>query len=235
MEGALIRTILAGGRIVTLSPRSEIAHAILIEDDRIAATGTVRAMRERGGAGVREIDLAGRAVIPGLVDAHAHLDREGLKPIFPTLAGCRTAEEVASRVAQLAAAARPGEWVVTMPLGSPPQYRDAPSAPDRAMLDRAAPDNPVYIRPIWGYWRDSPGPEVLVSVANSRALRLAGIDRNTQPPSPAVTICRDADGEPTGVFEERTQASVVELLLFRMIPGFTPGLRREVNGRKKTP
>src|SRR5262249_51717791 len=148
-----------------------------------------------------------------LIDAHAHLDREGLKPVFPSLAGCRTTEEVVARVAALATTAKPGEWVVTMPLGSPPQYRDAPPPPDRAMLDRAAPENPVYIRPIWGYWRDAPGPEVLVSVANSRALALAGVSRDTKPPSPAVTILRDAAGEPTGVFEERTQGSVVELVL----------------------
>ena len=219
--------LLAGGKVVTLAPDSRVTEAILIDGERVAATGTVAEMRERAGAGMREIDLAGKTVIPGLIDAHAHLDREGLKPIFPSLSGCRSTDEVVARVAALARDARPGEWVVTMPLGSPPQYRDAPAPPTREMLDGAAPDNPVYIRPIWGYWRDAPGPEVLVSCANSRALQLAGVTRDTKPPSPAVTICRDPLGEPNGVFEERTQASVVELVLFRMIPGFTPPLRRE--------
>ena len=114
-----------------------------------------------------------------------------------------------------------------MPLGDPPQYRVAPPTPTRHDLDRAAPDNPVYIRPIWGYWRDAPGPEILVSVANSRALALAGVGRDTKPPSPAVTICRDASGEPNGVFEERCAASVVELVLFRMMPRFTAQDRRD--------
>jgi predicted amidohydrolase YtcJ len=227
VEGTLNRTVLAGGKVVTLDAGDRIAEAVLIEDDRVAATGTAREMRDRAGAGCREIDLAGRTVIPGLVDAHAHLDREGLKHLFPSLAGAATTEAVLARIAALATSARPGEWIVTMPLGSPPQYRDAPPPPTRYELDRAAPDNPVYIRPIWGYWRDAPGAETLISAANSRALALAGVTRDTKAPSPAVTIGRDADGEPTGVFEERTAASVVELVLFRMAKRFTPAQRRD--------
>ena len=184
-------------------------------------------MRERAGPGVAERDLGGRTVIPGLIDAHAHLDREGLKDIFPSLAGARTTDAVLERIRALAAKARPGEWIVTMPLGSPPQYRDAPPPPDRHALDRAAPDNPVYIRPIWGYWRDAPGAETLISAANSRALALAGVGRDTPAPSPAVTICRDAAGDPTGIFEERTHASVVELVFFRDMPHFTAERRRD--------
>jgi hypothetical protein len=224
--------VLHGGKIVTLDARSTVAEAVAIAGDRIVAAGSSDAIRRLAGPGAREIDLAGRTVIPGLIDAHAHLDREGLKDIFPSLAGCRSVEDVVARIARLAKAARPGEWIVTMPLGDPPEYRGVPAGyregrvPDRRDLDRAAPDNPVYVRAIWGYWRDSPGPETLVSVANSRALAEAGIFRDTAPPSPAVTIVKDASGEPTGVFEERTYASVVELVLFAMMPRFTEALRR---------
>jgi predicted amidohydrolase YtcJ len=221
------RLVLAGGRIVTLSPDSRIADAVLIDGARIAAVGTLAEMRALAGPGALERDVAGHTVIPGLIDAHAHLDREGLKDIFPSLAGASTTDEVVDRIRALAAAAQPGAWIVTMPLGSPPQYRDAPPPPDRRALDRAAPDNPVYIRPIWGYWRDAPGRETLVSAANSAALAIAGIGRDTPAPSPAVTICRDEAGEPTGIFEERTHASVVELVLFRDMPRFTFERRRD--------
>ncbi len=222
----MARLVLTGGRIVTLDPAGRIAEAVLVDGERIAAVGSRAEIRDLAGPGARERDLAGRTAIPGLIDAHAHLDREGLKDIHPTLAGARTTDQVLDRIRALAAKAEPGEWIVTMPLGSPPQFRDAPPAPDRHALDRVAPDNPIYIRPIWGYWRDAPRAETLVSAANSRALALAGVGRATAPPSPAVTICRDAAGEPTGIFEERTQASVVELVLFSDMPRFTPGQRR---------
>ena len=86
---------------------------------------------------------------------------------------------------RLAAGRAPGEWIVTMPLGTPPFYRDAPGClaegrwPTRADLDRAAPEHPVYLRGIWGYWNKPP----VYSVANSAALRRAGITRDTVPPA----------------------------------------------------
>ena len=85
-------------------------------------------------------------------------------------------------------------------------------------LDEAAPNNPVYIRSIWGFWRHT---TPLVSIANSRALALAGIDRHTLPPAPTVRIDRDARGEPNGIFFEETMMPIVELTLMRRIPGFT--------------
>ena len=89
----------------------------------------------------------------------------------------------------------------TMPLGDPPEFGIAADDivqrrwPTRHDLDRAAPDNPVYIKPAWGYWRPT---LPLVSIANTRALELAGITRDTHPPCETVVIDRDARGEPTG-------------------------------------
>src|SRR6266480_6376864 len=85
-------------------------------------------------------------------------------------------------------------------------------------LDRVAPRNPVYIRAIWGYWRHT---LPLVSVANSEALRLAGITRETVPPWEGVTIEKDSRGEPTGVFVEQTYMPLVELSLMAAAPRFT--------------
>ncbi len=111
-----------------------------------------------------------------------------------------------------------------MPLGDPPEFgivqrNDIVQRrwPTRHDLDRAAPDNPVYIKPAWGYWRPS---LPLVSIANSRALALAGIARDTQPPCESVTIDRDAQGEPTGVFFDNNRMPVVEFTLMRKVPAF---------------
>jgi predicted amidohydrolase YtcJ len=120
--------------------------------------------------------------------------------------------------------ARPGQWIVTMPIGEPPSYWDVPNAieekrwPTRRDLDAVAPDNPVYIRPIWGFWRHH---LPLVSIANSRALAECGIGRDTPDPVESVVIERDSRGEPTGVFTEATYMSIVELTLMRKAGGFT--------------
>src|SRR5258708_12100006 len=111
-----------------------------------------------------------------------------------------------------------------MPIGEPPVYegvRDNLAEkrwPARRDLDRVAPNHPVYIRAIWGHWRN---PLPLVSMANSRALARAGIDRDTRSPAPSIEIERDARGEPTGVLIERTYKPLVEHTLMAVAPRFT--------------
>ncbi|MBI2371132.1 MAG: amidohydrolase, partial [Deltaproteobacteria bacterium] len=174
------------------------------------------------------IDLGGRTVLPGLVDGHAHMDREGLKSLNPSLAGARSIGEILSIIEREVRKARPGEWIVTMPIGDPPYYWDVPDIlaekrfPNRWDLDQVAPDNPVYIRAIWGFWRHT---TPLVSIANSLALRLAGITRETQPPCAGIEIEKDATGEPTGVFYESGFVPTVELSLMSVVPRFTHAQR----------
>ncbi len=216
--------ILFGGTVLTLDPGFRIAEAVAVTDDRIVAVGASGDIRRLAGGYTRLVDLRGRAVIPGLIDAHAHMDREGLKSLCPSLAGARSIDDVLERIASLVRAAAPGEWIVTMPIGDPPYYFDVPGTlkdgrfPTRADLDRVAPQNPVYIRAIWGYWRHT---LPLVSIANSAALRLAGITRDTRPPWEGVTIEKDSAGEPTGVFVEQTYVPLVELSLMATAPRFT--------------
>jgi predicted amidohydrolase YtcJ len=216
--------ILYGGKVLTLDPAFSLAEAVAIAGERIAAVGRSAEVRALARPATRLVDLGGRAVMPGLVDAHAHMDREGLKAVCPSLAGARSIDDVLQRIEALVAAAAPGEWIVTMPLGDPPYYFAVPAIfregrfPTRHDLDRVSPRNPVYIRAIWGYWRHT---LPLVSVANSAALRLAGITRDTAPPWEGVTIEKDAAGEPTGVFLEQTYVPLVELSLMAAAPRFT--------------
>ncbi len=214
--------ILENGRIVTLDPRRPRAAALAIAAGRVAAVGERRDVRPWRSRRTRVVDLDGACVVPGLVDAHAHLDREGLKSIFPSLAGCRCLADVQARLRRLAAQRKPGEWIVTMPLGTPPFYQDGVDSlrerrwPTRADLDAAAPEHPVYIKGIWGYWNRPP----VYSVASSRALALAGITRDTEAP-PGVEIVRDAAGEPTGLFIEHNAVQILEFTLLRAVPRFT--------------
>jgi predicted amidohydrolase YtcJ len=152
------------------------------------------------------------------------MDREGLKAVYPSLQGASSIDDVLSRIEALVKAAKPGEWIVTMPIGNPPSYWSPLETlkegrwPTRWDLDQVAPCNPVFIRPIWGFWRHK---LPLVSIANSRALEACGIGRTTNSPAPSVTLEKDSTGEPNGIFVENTYMSIVELTLMRPSGGFT--------------
>lgn len=211
--------VIENANVLTLDARGAVHESVAVADGRIVGLG---ANGEFSAATV--VDAGGRTVIPGMVDGHAHLDREGLRDVYPSLEGARSIGDILERIAGLVAAAEPGEWIVTMPIGDPPFYRGLPAAlaegrwPTRHDLDAVAPDNPVYIRAIWGYWRHE---LPLVSIANTAALRVAGITRDTQPPWSGIEIERDEAGEPTGVFIEQTPVPTVELTLMAAAPRFT--------------
>ena len=220
--------ILTNGKIITVDPAFTIAQAIAIAGDRILAVGPDAAMAAKASPATRVVDLKGKTVIPGITDGHAHMDREALRNVFPALGPVRSIRDIQDRIAELARAKQPGEWIVTMPIGDPPYYFDVPESlaekrwPTRQELDAAAPENPVFIRSIWGYWR---GAFPLVSCANTEALKRAGITRDTVSPVDTVKIEKDANGDPTGVFVEREMAPVAELIWFRQAAAFTPADR----------
>ncbi len=216
--------VFTNGKIITVDADFSIAQALAVTGDRIVAVGSSSDIARYVDAETKVFDLRGKTVMPGLIDGHAHMDREGLKSVFPSLGRVRSIKDVQDRIAELARDAKPGDWIVTMPIGDPPYYFDMPELlaekrwPTRQELDAAAPHNPVFIRSIWGFWRHT---MPLVSCANSAALARAGITRDTVSPLESLTIDRDADGEPTGVFFENEMQPVAELLWFRNAPGFT--------------
>ena len=118
--------ILSGGKVVTLDTKGTIAEAVAISGDCIIAGGEDAAVSATAGPNTERIDLAGRTAIPGLIDGHAHMDREGLKLRLPSLAGATCIEDILERIAALVREAEPGEWIVTMPIGDPPFYEGVP-------------------------------------------------------------------------------------------------------------
>jgi predicted amidohydrolase YtcJ len=211
-------TILRNGKVVTVDSAFTIAQSVAVAGDRIIAVGPDDAMAAHAAPSTRIVDLNGRTVVPGLIDGHAHMDREALRSVFPSLGRVRSIRDIQDRIAELARGKQPGEWIVTMPIGDPPYYFDVPEIlaekrwPTRQELDAAAPNNPVYIRAIWGFWR---GTFPLVSCANTAALARAGITRDTVSPVDTLTIVKDRNGDPTGGFIEREFAPIAELIWFR--------------------
>ena len=216
--------ILHGGTIITLDRGSRVAQAVAVRSGRLVAVGDDAAILQDAAPTTRLIDLEGRSVLPGFLDAHPHADREGLKARggIP-IAGLHSVADIVGVVERAARTMPAGEWIVLMPMGEPPhEYISRPDQlaegrfPTRYDLDTVAPDHPVYIRAVWGWWSRRPFP----SVANSLALSRAGVTRDTPAPH-NVEIVKDARGEPTGVFLERNFVPVLEYTLFRTLPRFT--------------
>ncbi|MDQ3512164.1 MAG: amidohydrolase [Chloroflexota bacterium] len=173
--------------------------AVAIRRDRIVAVGSDDDIRGVARPGTRVEDLRGATVIPGLIDAHNHLLATGQVLGQVSLYGCRDIAAILARVAEAVGRAAPGEWVLGR--GWDESLLADGRHPTRHDLDRVAPDHPVVLHRVWNKL-----------VANSAALRLAGITAATPDPPRDVPYAgwmeRDAAGEPTGLFHDRAKAMV---------------------------
>lgn len=226
-------TILINGKILTVDSAFSIAQAVAIRGGKFIAVGTDEEIRSLAGAETTIIDLEGKTVVPGFIDGHAHMDREGLKSIPTSLDGARSIKDILEIIEAEVKTKKPGEWIVTMPMGDYPFYGvradflEEGRFPNRHDLDKVAPDNPVYIKGPWYYWT---GIEPIITIANSAALKLAAVDNNTEVPHSGMTIVKDETGEPTGVFEETGPISSLEHSLLKVVPRFSH--RDRVNALK---
>jgi predicted amidohydrolase YtcJ len=192
--------ILHGGRIYTVGPGDGTAEAVAIRDGRFAAVGTASEVLALAGPRTRRVSLEGRAVVPGFVDGHPHMDLVGFGLIRPSFEKVRSIDEMLAVLAAEVRRRRPGEWIIGNPLGAEPESFKLPGIlkegrwPTRHDLDRVAPDNPVYVEPAI---LAAPGH----AFANTAAIRLAGISRETKPPD-GVEVVLDERGEPTGHFKD---------------------------------
>lgn len=230
-----IDLVLTGARILTLDGRTQTAEAVAIAGDRIVAVGAAADIAALASRRTISMDLGGATVVPGFNDTHAHMEREGLKTLRPSLRDARSIADILHILRTAATNAASGTWIVTMPVGEPPFFFDGLARiaegrlPDRHEIDAVVPDHPVCIPGLFGNWGRPPGYTAL----NSPALRLNGIDRDTRPLVPGIEICRDASGEPTGHFVEHNARPVIEFDLLKAVPRFAlddriEGIRRSM-------
>src|SRR5436190_13911338 len=102
--------LLLGGKVLTVDPSFSIAEAIAVRGDRIVAVGSNAEARAAVGPDARVIDLRGRTVVPGLIDAHPHMD--AMYRQDPVLSDCTSIAEIQEKIASYAARAEPGEWLI---------------------------------------------------------------------------------------------------------------------------
>ena len=201
-----------GGPILTMDAQSRVVAALAVDGERIRAAGDeaeLRAWAEDRGA--RIVELEGRAVLPGFIDAHGHFPGQGIYAIFvdlnsPPIADVEDMDDLVERLAARAAETAADEWIVGM------GYDDTLLAqhrhPTRRDLDRASQEHPIAVLHVSGH----------LAVGNSRALERIGIDRGTPDPEGGV-IRRDASGEPSGVLEETAMAGLEPLLAPSLLEG----------------
>lgn len=143
--------ILYNGKIITVNEKFAIASAIAVRGERIVAVGTNAAVRRLAGPNTQQIDLAGRTVVPGLIDNHLHYLRgTNFMPYETRLEGVLTRTEalakIAARAKELGPGSGPGKWIYVIGGWHEQQFRDKPGGFSQAELDAAAPNNPVYIQ-----------------------------------------------------------------------------------------
>jgi len=195
--------VLLNGRVYTLDPGRRWAEGVAITGDRIAAVGTSVEVRRRAGPSTRVIDLKGGFVTPGFNDAHVHIDATGALLVGVNLLDVHSEGPFVERVRGAASRLPRGSWIVRGDWGAYEQWSAgsagaAPAAggpagpftPDRRMIDAVSPDHPVFVNRF----------DRSMFLANSLALKLAGITESTAAP-PGGEIVKDAGGRLTGILK----------------------------------
>src|SRR5579862_820615 len=184
--------IVVNARIYTVNPQQKWAEAIAVRGEKIVAVGKRSEIEALRGPSTKVIDARQRLLLPGFTDCHIHFMQGSLELGHVDLNNTKTVAEIQRRIKAYADShpARPNDpWILGMGWTYP---TFGPSAlPTKKMLDDVVADRPVYLDAFDGHsaW------------ANSKALAMAGIDRNTPDP-PNGIIVRDANGDPTGALKE---------------------------------
>jgi len=191
--------VVLNARIYTANVTRPVAEALAVKEGRIAFVGSTRGALALAGPRTERLDAAGRTVVPGMVDAHAHLLGLGQALRTVDLVGSQSFDEVIARVRAQAARTPAGDWI----RGRGWDQNDWADTrfPAHETLSRAVPDHPVYLSRVDGH----------AVVVNAKALALAGVTAATPDP-PGGRIVRDAGGAPTGVLVDNATALVGRLL-----------------------
>jgi len=191
--------VIINGNVITVDKDFSIKEALAVDDGKIIFTGSGDEVKSYIGKETRIIDADGLTVLPGLIDAHAHLVSLGDQLSNLDITSCKTFEELIDKVEERVAEAEPGEWIS----GGRWNHTVWPEnkLPVHNRLSAVSPDNPVYLKRVDGN----------SAFVNSKALQLAGINATTPDP-PGGFIHRDENGEPTGVLINQAMNLVKDLI-----------------------
>ncbi|HEY0797367.1 MAG TPA: amidohydrolase [Acidisarcina sp.] len=195
--------VLTNAKVWTENPSQPEADAVAIFGNHIIAVGNQAAVLAAAGNNPQIIDINGRRVLPGFNDAHVHFMDGGDSLVTLDTRDAASASEFRDRVATYTRTLEPGEWVRN---GNWDHERwPGAQLPTHQLIDTATANNPAWL------WRT----DGHMALANTLAMRMAGVDRNT-PDVPGGVIVRDAAGNPTGIFKDAATA-----LISRVVPPLT--------------
>jgi len=188
--------VVAFGRVWTGNPDQPWAGGVAMRGDTILAVGDSGDLARYVGAGTEVVTAAGGMVVPGFMDGHTHFLDGGFQLISIDLRTADTPEEFTARIAAFAAERKPGEWIT----GGDWDHERWPGSPlpTRAWIDSVTPDNPVFVQRLDGH----------MALANSAALRAAGISKATKDIAGGLIVRDPRTGEPTGILKDNAQGPV---------------------------
>jgi hypothetical protein len=199
--------IIVNGSVYTVDDENTVAEAIAIRGSRIVAVGSTQDIQNHY-TSQNVIDVRGKAVIPGLIDGHAHVFGLGQSLSELNLVGTTSAEQIAQKVAEKVKSAKPGEWI----RGRGWDQNDWGTGtgdkpfPNAAVLDKVSPNNPVILSRIDGHaiW------------VNSKAISIASSQSDLKQEVDGGKVIRDGVGKPTGIFVDNAES-----LIRNVVPGYT--------------
>ena len=196
-HAALVPDLIILNAVVhTMDPQRPLAEAVAISGDRVAAVGRSAEIKKLAGSGTRTLDARGQLVLPGFNDAHVHFLSGGFQLSSVDLRDAATPQEFAERIRKFAATLPPGKWMT----GGDWDHERWPtnSLPTRELIDAATPATPVFVSRLDGH----------MALANSLALKLAGLTRDTPDPDGGLIVRDPKTGEPTGVLKDAAMGFV---------------------------
>jgi predicted amidohydrolase YtcJ len=191
--------ILVGGRVWTGKSTPEVT-ALAVADGRVAAAGSDEAVGRLAGPKTRRIDLAGRRVVPGFIDSHTHMLGSGLRLAQVALKDAADEAEFGRRLREFDAKLPRGRWMLGGEWDHDRTFKG--SLPDAAVLDKYVPTRPVFLRRYDGH----------MALANTAALKLAGITAKTEDPPGGVIYRKPDTKEPTGLLRDNAMSLVDRLI-----------------------
>ena len=193
--------VLRNGKIVTLEASAPQVQALAARGGKIVALGTDQQMQRYTGASTKVVDLGGRLATPGLIEGHGHFATLGSSKMMLNLYDTKNWDQIVAMVAAAAREAKPGTWILGrgwhQAKWDPTPSPNVQGFPLHEALSKVSPNNPVWLTHASGH----------AGFANAEAMRLAGVDKSTPNP-PGGEILKDAQGNPTGLFNEQSQALI---------------------------
>jgi len=181
---------LINGRVWTVNPAQPWAEAVAVKAGKILEVGTSKEIKKLVNRKTKVVDLKGSLALPGFIDSHTHFLDGGFSLLSIQLRDVKSREEFASRIKEKAEEVGEGGWILNGDWDH--EQFDPPQLPSKEWIDEVTPRNPVCVNRLDGH----------MVLANSLALKIAGISRDTPSPEGGEILKDPSTGEPTGILKD---------------------------------